>query len=395
MTQEIAMSDPLNAFVPGSQVFIPGSPEGPLAGLRFAAKDIFDIAGHVTGGGNPDWARTHDPATAHAPVVRNLLDAGATLIGKTITDELTRGILGINAHHGTPVNSAAPDRVPGGSSSGSAAAVAGGLVDFALGSDTGGSVRIPSSFCGIYGLRPTHGRIPLEGILEQSASFDTIGWFAREPAILARVGAVLFDSAVEDAPSFRLLVAEDAFAVADDAVVAALAESLQRVRSLAEASETVRVCPTDLADWRGAMGTVQSWEATRSFAAWVDATNPRFGFDVAQRFFDSATISDADVEAVAPVRKAHCARMAEILTPDTVIALPTAPGPAPLKGLSQTDMWDMRARISLLTCIAGGAGLPQVAMPLGSVDGAPVGLSLIGPAHSDEKLLALASVMQA
>lgn len=175
MTQGYDMSDPLNAFVPGSQVFIPGVAEGPLAGLRFAAKDIFDIAGHVTGGGNPDWARTHGSATAHAPVVQKLLDAGATLIGKTITDELTRGILGVNAHYGTPVNPAAPDRVPGGSSSGSASAVAGGLVDFALGSDTGGSVRIPSSFCGLYGLRPTHNRIPLEGILEQSASFDTIG----------------------------------------------------------------------------------------------------------------------------------------------------------------------------------------------------------------------------
>ncbi len=389
------MSDPLNAFVPGSQVFVTGASEGPLAGLRFAAKDIFDIAGYVTGGGNPDWARTHDPATAHAPVVQKLLDAGATLIGKTITDELTRGILGINAHYGTPVNTAAPDRVPGGSSSGSASAVAGGLVDFALGSDTGGSVRIPSSFCGIYGLRPTHGRISLEGILEQSASFDTIGWFARDPAILARAGAVLFGSAVEETPSFRLVVAEDAFAVAGAAVSAALAEPLDRVRALAETSESVQVCQTDLKDWRAAMGTVQSWEATKSFAAWVDATNPRFGFDVAQRFFDSATITDADVAAAGPMRQAHCARMAEIVTLGTVIALPTAPGPAPLKGLSQTDMWDMRARISLLTCVAGGAGLPQVSMPLGRVDGAPVGLSLIGSAHSDEKLLALASAMQA
>lgn len=388
------MSDPLNAFVPDSRVYVKGAAAGPLAGLSFAAKDIFDIAGHVTGGGNPDWARTHDPAIAHAPVVQKLLDAGATLIGKTITDELTRGILGVNAHYGTPVNPAAPDRVPGGSSSGSASAVAGGLVDFALGSDTGGSVRIPSSFCGLYGLRPTHNRIPLEGILEQSASFDTIGWFARDPSILAQAGAVLFGSKVEATPAFRLIVAEDAFAVAGETVSAALAGPLETVRAMAETSETVRVCPTDLKDWRAAMGTVQSWEATKSFAAWVDATNPRFGFDVAQRFFDSATISDADVEGVGPMRQSHRARMAEILTRETVIAVPTAPGPAPLKGLSQSDMWDMRARISLLTCIAGGAGLPQVSLPLGVIDGAPVGLSLIGPANADEKLLALAAAIR-
>jgi len=169
------MSDPLNAFVPGDTVNIEGAPGGPLSGLRFAAKDIFDVAGHVTGGGNPDWAATHGPAETTAPVVSSLLEAGATLIGKTNTDELTRGILGVNSHFGTPVNPAAPERVPGGSSSGSAAAVAGKLVDFALGSDTGGSVRIPASFCGIYGIRPTHGRIALQGLIEQAPSYDTIG----------------------------------------------------------------------------------------------------------------------------------------------------------------------------------------------------------------------------
>ena len=156
-----AIRDTLNAFVPGDDTWLPGG-DGPLAGLTFASKDIFDVVGKVTGGGNPAWTATHAPAEANAWVVQQLLDAGAELAGKTITDELTRGIFGENVHYGTPTNPRAPGRVPGGSSSGSAAAVAGELVDFALGSDTGGSVRVPASFCGLYGLRPTHGRIPGE-----------------------------------------------------------------------------------------------------------------------------------------------------------------------------------------------------------------------------------------
>ena len=129
---------------------------------------------------------------------RALLDAGARIVGKTHTDEMTYSLNGENAHYGTPVNVNAPGRIPGGSSSGSAAAVAAGLVDFALGSDTGGSVRAPASFCGIYGLRPTHGRISLEGACALAASFDTVGWFARDPALLERVGRVLLR---DDAPA--------------------------------------------------------------------------------------------------------------------------------------------------------------------------------------------------
>ena len=172
---------PLNAFCRHATARLDGAPAGPLAGLRFAAKDLFDIEGHVTGAGNPDWLALHAPATRTAPVVRRLVDAGASMVGKTHTDELSRGIFGENAHYGTPVNPKAPGRVPGGSSSGSAAAVSGGLVDFALGTDTGGSVRIPASFCGIYGIRPTHGRLPLDGVVGQARSFDTVGWFARDP----------------------------------------------------------------------------------------------------------------------------------------------------------------------------------------------------------------------
>jgi amidase len=384
------MSDPLNAFVPEGTVYIEGSPGGPLSGLRFAAKDIYDVAGHVTGGGNPDWAATHAPAAITAPVVAKLLEAGATLIGKTITDELTRGILGVNSHFGTPINPAAPERVPGGSSSGSASAVAGGIVDFALGSDTGGSVRIPASFCGVYGIRPTHGRIPLEGMIGQAPSYDTIGWLASDADNFAKVGGVLLGAVREAQKPTRLVIAEDAYEVAGDAVWKAQEKVLEALRSLSSECETLRLCPTELDDWSRAMHSLHQWQANLSFAGWVDSTNPRFGYDVAQRFVSAAAMTEDVVKAAEPMRQSHRERMAEILTPGTVVVLPSSPGPAPMKGQTQSQMWDVRRRIMALTSIAGGSGLPQVSLPLGRVDGLPVGISVIGCKDSDEDLLALA-----
>lgn len=381
--------DPLNAFVPDSAVHVDGAGEGPLAGLRFAAKDIYDIAGHVTGGGNPDWQRTHAPALKTAPLVQTLLDAGATLIGKTITDELTRGILGFNTHYGMPANPRAPDRITGGSSSGSASVVAAGVVDFALGSDTGGSVRVPASFCGIYGIRPTLGRIPLDGVLKQAESYDTLGWFADDPEILARVGAVIFDREIEAQPLSRLVIAEDAFAAVDDAVGSALAPALEQIKSLAAECDSLKICLTDLKEWNAAMGSLHQWEAHQSFSAWIDDVNPSLSYDVAKRFMTAAEVTDQDVKAGEPIRRQHQKRMAEILTPGTVIALPTTPGPAPLRTLRQKEMWALRQPITELTCIAGGVGLPQVSLPLAMVDGLPVGLSLIAPPMGGEILLAL------
>src|SRR5271168_2427946 len=199
------------AFVPGERFRIEGKAGGPLAGLNFAAKDLFDVAGHVTGGGNPDWARVNPIPTRHAWAVQRLLDAGATLIGKTITDEVSLGILGENPFDGTARNPRAPDRVPGGSSSGSAVAVAAGLCDTALGTDTGGSVRVPASFCGLYGIRPTHGRLDVSGMMPQAPTSDTTGWFARDAETFARVSSVMLGEAPAATLPHTLLIAVDAF----------------------------------------------------------------------------------------------------------------------------------------------------------------------------------------
>src|ERR1700744_4136442 len=230
------MIDSINAFVTGPRIHIHGASSGPLSGLSFAAKDLFDVAGVPTGGGNHDWARQNPIPTQHAWAVQTLLDAGATLIGKTITDEVSLGILGENAFDGTPLNSKARDRVPGGSSSGSAAAVAAGGCDTALGTDTGGSVRVPSSFCGLYGIRPAHGRLDLSGMLPQAPSSDTTGWFARDADTFARVSSVLLGEPIPTGLPTRLIVAADAFALADPAAAAALQPLVDRLGRLVGAT---------------------------------------------------------------------------------------------------------------------------------------------------------------
>src|SRR5246127_5270457 len=243
------MPDEINAFVPGPQVHIQGRSGGPLSGLTFAAKDLFDVAGHPTGGGNPDWARSSAVPTGHAWAVQQLVDAGATLIGKTVTDEVSLGILGENPFDGTPLNPKAPERVPGGSSSGSASAVAQGLCDTALGTDTGGSVRVPASFCGLYGIRPTHGRLDLTGMLPQAPTSDTTGWFARDAETFARVSAALLREEIPRALPDKLVIATDTFGFADANVAAALRPMVTKVAQLIGHSRDDIMAPQGLSVW--------------------------------------------------------------------------------------------------------------------------------------------------
>ena len=385
------MPDPLNAFCTDSDAYLPGASDGPLAGLTFAAKDIFDVVGHVTGCGNPHWKATHGPADANAWVVQALVDAGATMTGKTITDELTRGIFGENMHYGTPRNPRAPGRVPGGSSSGSASAVAGKLVDFALGSDTGGSVRVPASFCGLYGLRPTHGRIHRDGMLLQAPSYDTIGWFARDAETFARVGAVILPPAGEAARPRRLVIAEDAFELAEPPVRAALESAIDAVAAAFDSRTTERLSPTSLEEWSGHQQVLQSREAWESIRDWLDATNPAMSFEVSDRYVTARAVTDEQVAAAQAGRDAINARMNEVFQDgETVVCLPTTVGPAPPLGQAVSARHTLRLRNSALTSVAGNTGRPQLSLPLAEVDGLPIGLSLLGDHGADEQLIAIA-----
>ena len=389
-TNRPPLNDNLDAFCTDTDAYLDGAPGGPLSGLSFAAKDIFDVAGHVTGGGNPDWKASHPPAERNAWIVQTLVDAGATMVGKTHTDELTRGILGENAHYGTPVNTRARDRVPGGSSSGSASAVAGGLVDFALGSDTGGSVRIPASFCGLYGLRPTHGRIPLEGILMQAPSYDTIGWFARDAATFARVAEAVFGASIAPATPPRIVIAEDLFDECEPAVAAALRPMAERVAAMASASETLRLAPDGVDGWAWQQNTLQSIEAWRSVADWIDAVNPRFSYMVTERYALGTSFTQPQIEAARATRDRVRRRLDNVAPPGNFLCFPTSPVVAPLRDQPMSGKRASQARIIRLTSMGGTTGRPQLSLPLADVDGLPVGLSLMGNRGDDEALIACA-----
>lgn len=368
---------------------VAGRPGGPLAGLTFAAKDLFDVAGRVTGAGNPDWARTHPPAAAHAAAVARLLDAGATLVGKTVTDEISLGLLGVNAFDGTPLNPRAPDRVPGGSSSGSASAVAQGLCDAALGTDTGGSVRTPASFCGLYGMRPGHGRVPTEGMLPQAPTSDTAGWFAASGRTFARVGAVLIDEAPA-APPTRLRLAEDAFAFAGPGVAAALAPALARLSRRLGPAEATLLAPPGLAAWARAQRLLQMAEAWATFGPWVEAHVPRFSYLVARTLVAAAATPAAELPGAQLVRDEARGRVAALTAGGAVVAIPATPDPAPPRDLPLPAMDRARDRINAICAVGGLSGHPVLVLPAGEVAGAPVGLALIAARGAEASLLALA-----
>jgi len=383
------VTDDHGAFVPGGRVSRGPTGSGALDGLRFAVKDLIDVEGVVTSGGNPDWAASQRPAASDAPAVRALRAAGASLVGKTVTDELAFSLEGENHHHGTPRNPRAPGRLPGGSSSGSAVAVAAGLADVALGTDTGGSVRVPASFCGVFGFRPTHGRISLDGVVPFAPSFDTVGWFAATGEVLQRAGRVLLGSTGTAAAPLRLVRLDDALAAADPG-------SRTRLVPLARAlgaQDGFDVFEGDRASWLRAYQVLQGAEIRETLGGWIAERRPRFGPSIAPRFHGLAGIPAAEVDTwrtwrVEQVRRLHALFPA---TRSTAWVLPSAPGVA----LRHTASPDERGRfydVALaLGAIAGHAGLPQVSLPLATSDGLPIGLSVIGPPGSDEALLALAA----
>ena len=383
--------DTLNAFCRHTHVEMQGAATGTLAGLTFGLKDIFNVAGHKTGFGCPDWLATHDAATAHAPVTKALLDAGAFLAGKTHTEEMAFSLTGENAHYGTPTNVAAPGRVPGGSSSGSAAAVAGKLVDFAIGSDTGGSVRGPASFCGLYGIRPTHGRISLDGVCPLAPGFDTCGWFARDAATLARVGEVLLGGK-PNTPG-RVLLAQDAYTLATPEAQQALQPALERVYKVLGKAEPITVCreePGGLGEWFEVFRVLQFAEIWETHREWVTRVNPKFGIAIGKRFEAVAQVTPAEVARMKPRRETIAAYLDKLLANNAVLLLPTVPDIAPLLNCPHDLTIAFRECAMRMLCISGLGRLPQVSLPLATLNGCPLGLSMVAARGNDEMLLELA-----
>lgn len=385
------LHDPAHAFVPYPDAPVPHAPTGPLADLSFAAKDLFDVAGYPTGGGSPIVLAMSGIKTRTAPTVQKLLDAGARFAGKTVTDELAFSMNGNNAHFGAPVNGAAKDRITGGSSSGSASAVSSGLCDFALGTDTGGSVRAPANHCGLYGLRPTHGRVSLEGALDLAPSLDTCGWFARDISTFARVADVLLgDDAAALPDRVRLLRPRDVWSLAVPAAATALADAAARVQGVLGDAQGIDVVLDSFDAMYWNFRYVQGHESWLTDGPLIERYAPPLGPGVAERFAWSRDVTDAQIIAGRAFRAVFRSHLAELLGTDGVLLMPTMPDIAPLRSESEAGLEDYRNRAIQMLCIAGLSGFPQLSMPLAQREGAPLGISLLGPAGSDRSLIRLA-----
>lgn len=396
MTLPFSIVDTAGAWVPHGRFVLPGAPGGPLSGLAFAAKDVFDVAGHPTGAGNPRWLATHPVPQASSPLVEALLAAGATLHGKVLTDELAYSIHGDNAHYGTPLNARAPDRVPGGSSSGSAAAVSARLVDFALGTDTGGSTRVPASYCGLWGLRTTHGLLSREGLVPLHPSFDTPTWLAHDAATFARVGEVLLPA--RQAPTWKRAVRwSAAWTQADDAFQPALQAAWQALTG------TLELQPHELAEgahppldtWRQHYLHASAHEGWQVHGAWIAGSEPGFAPPVAARWRFASTVSQDAAQAAWDAIHDVRTFVRGVIGEDGVALVPSAASVAPLRDASPESVDAVRMRTLRITCIAGLAGLPQVSLPCRTAEGLPIGLSLVGPVGSDAALIALARRLHA
>jgi len=379
-------NDPFVDYVP---VPVQSAASGPLSGLTLGVKDLYDVVGYPTGCGHPLKREQSGIASSSASVVQRLLDAGARFVGKTHTDEIAYSLNGENVHYGTPINPAAPDRIPGGSSSGSASATAGRRVDIGLGSDTGGSVRIPASYCGLFGIRTTHGAIPLDGTMPLAPSFDTAGWFARDATTMQRVGEVLLPSAPM-ASIHRLIVADDAFEMLAPDRSAVFRPALTALERKFDGAEHRAIAPGGFARGLDAFRVHQGYEIWQTHGAWVTRFRPSFGPGIAERFAWTATISEKQFAQAASVRADVAAELSAILTPGTAIVMPSSPDIAARLNTPTAEFEMFRNQALSLLCLAGLARLPQVSIPGLTFDDCPIGISVVGARGQDMALLSLA-----
>lgn len=419
--------------------------KGRLKGLTFVAKDLFDVAGHVTGAGNLDWARTHAPADENAYAIQSLLDEGALLIGKSCTDELAFSLDGINMHFGIPANPNFPGHIPGGSSSGSASAVASGICDFALGTDTAGSIRVPSAYCGIYGMRPTHGRVEIKGAVPLGHSFDTVGWMARDPKLLADLGRILLNSvndgvssdrqkllrsSLENGPDssgpqsslsqreandlesdpelaataatlnqsgYEFLLLEDALALLAEPLKIPFVEIFEsKIRGLGSNLNSVSLPDFSLEQFSLLFGTLRSFEAWREHGNWLTQCDPDMAPAIKTRFIACQNISADDYAKASSERTSMLAAMDSFLK-NRILCLPVICDAPPPNASEEKVLGENRRKNLLLNSIASFAGLPQIVVPFstpGIFGGvSKFAMSFIAPRGEDELLLRLAQAV--
>ncbi len=362
---------------------------GSLAGVRLGVKDLFHIAGLPTGAGNPDWRASHPVPEHTSPIVVKLLNAGAELIGKTQTDELAYSLNGLNIHYGAPLNPKCSARLPGGSSSGSAVAVALGEVDIGLGTDTGGSIRVPASYNGLFGIRTTHGLLSSDHMVPLAPRFDTVGWLAASAGMLVRAGEVLLPSTdiawdLDRPLKVGVITPESGlWANAHDRWLASQPALIEQCR-----------LPVGTAWFNRAsqcFRTLQGRDSWQTHGDWITQNKPTFAPDIQARFEWASQLTTEQQSAAEAERLELEHEINNWFEGVDLLLMPTTPGPAPLLGASAEWMDNYRNQLMGLTAPAGLAGLPQVHLPVLTSEDAPIGISLLGPKGLDLDLLKLAA----
>jgi amidase len=385
-------------FVVGPQLLAMGAGAEALAGRTFAVKDLIDVAGIRTGAGNPDFLAEAAAAAGHAPAVAALLAAGADLVGKTVTDEFAFSLQGTNRHYGTPRNPADPRRVPGGSSSGSASAVASGLVPIALGTDTGGSVRVPASYCGVLGLRTSHGRLSRDGIFPMAPSLDTVGPFARVAADLCDAWYALRDGASAGGswpaarPVTEFVVLTELTDLLDTGARPGFQAAVQALAATLAVPVVTRSAPAwfDVAALRSAFRTIQMREVWSRHGEWYLSHSGSFGPGIGARLGASAAVTAEQAQRASDDRASFAARFGEWLGTGTYLLQPAAAGPAPLIASDEAERLRLRLSTLGLTAAAGLAGAPALSLPLARSAGLPLGVCVVGRPGDDDALAELA-----
>lgn len=384
---EEAPFDPLQAFMRFNHIALEGTQSGPLANYVFAVKDVFKILGSTYSNGHPKWLETHEPDDFTSSFIHKILNAGADLVGKTVCDELCYSISGENWHYGSPVNPHDSRRLTGGSSGGTGAAVAGGLVDFAFGSDCLGSVRVPASYNGLLGIRPTYNRIPNDGEAPYCESMDVLGYVAKEPEIFKEVTNVLMDTDHSAVSYSKLLLIENIFSEIDKQTKEHLQPALDFLENEIGTVKSIQLDQGTLEKWMRTFQVVQGYEVWESYGGWVNKYNPTLPPGQKQRLKAASKITLAEYYEALAEKESIEQFIEELVPPDTLLCLPTAATIAPLKSAGLESISLNRKRSSALLCISPLSGTPQVTLPLVNMESMPLGISLIGAKGTDQQLV--------
>ena len=358
---------------------------GPLSDLTFVVKDMCEIKGFKSSCGNPDFYEKCLPADDFAPFLKDILNKGATLKGITICDEFFYSLIGENGHYGTPANLNAPGCVPGGSSSGSAAALTTDLYDFSIGSDTGGSVRVPASFCGLLGIRPTHNRINTKGVYPMAPTFDTIGWFAKDIKTFKKIGFTVLNQKDKTKNSFKdFVIAEDILELANSDIINLfnnyINNSFPEIKKIRLSKHNKDVIADNFR-------ILQGGEIVENVIPWILKNKPKISPEINNRIEMAIKITKDEINQAVKFRE-NLKKEIELTLPEGLIALfPTTPFSSPKCGQSDEQLSSYRKKLMEFTSIAGMTSRPQISIPKFKDNSGPIGISLLGWRYSDEVLL--------